>query len=369
MTVLPPGSTIGILGGGQLGRMLAMAAARLGLKSHIYADAPGPAFDVAHRRTIGAFEDLGAVRAFAETVDVVTYEFENVPLGAAAAAAAARPVRPGPRALEVSQDRIVEKRFVDSLGLPVAPFAAVDSLADLTAALTTIGVPAILKTCRNGYDGKGQARILSAEDPGWAWDAIGTQSAILEGFVPLTAEISILVVRSLSGQVAFYDVPRNVHRDGILATSTVPAGVAPCVIAQAHRIGQRIADALDYVGVLTVEMFLLEGPDGAHLVVNEMAPRVHNSGHWTLDACVVSQFENHVRAIAGWPLGSTARHCDAVMTNLIGADAADWAAMAARADTALHLYGKHDPRPGRKMGHATRIVPKAAALVPPEPEA
>ncbi|MDX2257727.1 MAG: 5-(carboxyamino)imidazole ribonucleotide synthase [Hyphomicrobiaceae bacterium] len=358
---LPPGSTIGILGGGQLGRMLALAAARLGLRVHVYSDTTGPACDVAAATTIAPFEDLGAVRAFAEVVDVVTYEFENVPLGAAAAAGSACPVRPGPRALEVAQDRLVEKRFISGIGLDVAPFAAVDSLGDLEAGLATLGTPAILKTTRYGYDGKGQVRITSGVDPGWAREAIGAAPAVLEGFVPFASEASILVARGIDGALAYYDTPRNEHRDGILATSTVPGGLDPATEAAARDIGRAIAEALDYVGLLAVELFVVPVPGRRpRLVVNEIAPRVHNSGHWTLDACLVDQFENHVRAVAGWPLGATTRHSDVVMTNLIGAEVLAWAGLAAEDATGLHLYGKRDPRPKRKVGHVNRLYPKGS---------
>jgi len=352
---LPPGSTIGILGSGQLGRMLAVAAAQLGFRVHVYGDAPGPAFDVAAAKTVGAYEDLGKITAFAESVDVVTYEFANVPLGAAAAAAAIKPVRPGPRALEVAQDRLVEKRFLSEIGLPVAPFAGVDSLDDLEDALATIGAPAILKTCRLGYDGKGQARITSAEQPGWALEAIGHAPAVLEGFVAFEYEISVLCVRGLNGTTVIYDVPLNKHQDGILDTSTVPAPISDAVRERACAMATRIAEALDYVGVLAVEMFYAGADQQEPLVINEIAPRVHNSGHWTLDACGISQFENHIRAVAGWPLGSVSRHSNAVMTNLIGVDVQNWAALATEPGACLHIYGKNDPRPGRKMGHVTHL--------------
>lgn len=353
--VLPPGSTIGILGSGQLGRMLAVAAAQLGFKVHVYSDKPGPAFDVAAATTVGPFEDLGLITAFAETVDVVTYEFENVPLGAAAAAAAIRPVRPGPRALQVAQDRLNEKQFLSELGLPVAPFASVDSLEDLSDAMAALGAPAILKTCRFGYDGKGQVRISPGDDLSKALDAIGRAPAVLEGVVAFESEISVLSVRGLDGSTANYDVPLNSHKNGILDTSTVPAPIPAKVRKQACQFAARIADALDYVGVLAVEMFYLGAGMAEPLVINEIAPRVHNSGHWTLDACPVSQFENHIRAVAGWPLGSGERHSDAVMTNLIGEDVEGWEALAAEPGLCLHIYGKNEPRPGRKMGHVTRL--------------
>jgi len=358
MSALPPGSVIGILGGGQLGRMLAVAAARLGQQVHIYSDATGPAFDVASRHTVASYEDTDAITAWAREVDVVTYEFENVPLSAAAAADAAKPVRPGARALEVAQDRLVEKQFIEGLGLPVAPFAAIDSDADLTRALQKTGMPALLKTRRFGYDGKGQTRIMTPDDAATARDAIGRAPAILEGFVSFEYEVSVIMVRGLDGQTVCYDIPLNTHVDGILATSTVPSPLPSEIAKRAVEIAERIAAALEYVGVLAVEMFFVGANATEPLVVNEMAPRVHNSGHWTLDACAVSQFENHVRAVSGWPLAPADRHVDAVMTNLIGADVKAWQTLAAEPGACLHLYGKRDARPGRKMGHLTRVSPK-----------
>jgi len=358
MSALPPGSTIGILGGGQLGRMLALAAARLGLKCHIYSDVTGPACDVAATSSIGPFEDTAAIRVFASSVDVVTYEFENVPLAAAAAAEEVAPVRPGPTALAVSQDRFTEKTFIGGLGIPVAPFANVEDDASLALALRTIGEAGILKTRRLGYDGKGQVRIRSGAQLAPAFESLKRAPSVLEGLVPFVFEVSVLVVRGLDGDVRFYDVPLNTHKDGILDTSTVPSPLSEAHAGQACEMAASIATALDYVGVLGVEMFYL-GPDaGEPLVVNEIAPRVHNSGHWTMDACLISQFENHMRAVAGWPLGSTERHSDVTMTNLIGHDADRWEALAAEPGTAVHLYGKHTARPGRKMGHVNRIRPR-----------
>ena len=359
MTALPPGSTIGILGGGQLGRMLSLAAGRLGLKCHIYSDVPGPACDVAAATTIAPFEDTGRVRAFAEAVDVVTYEFENVPLDAAAAAEAVAPVRPGPKALQVAQDRLTEKSFIRDLGIPVAPFAAVDGPGSFDAAIAAIGDAGILKTRRLGYDGKGQVRIARAAELPAALEALGGVPSILEGLVPFAFEVSVLVVRGLSGEIRFYDVPVNTHKDGILDTSTVPSPISPAHAARATELAAAIAEALGYVGVLGVEMFYLGADAPEPLVVNEIAPRVHNSGHWTQDACLVSQFENHIRAVAGWQLGATERHSDVTMTNLIGSDVDAWAALAAEPGTALHLYGKAEARPGRKMGHVNRIKPRS----------
>jgi 5-(carboxyamino)imidazole ribonucleotide synthase len=358
MKALLPGSTIGILGGGQLGRMLAMAAARLGFRCHVYSDSAGPAFDVAVTSTVGSYEDATAVRAFAESVAVVTYEFENVPLAAAAAAARGAPLRPGAKALEIAQDRLIEKSFISQLGIPVAPFAQVSGPADFSSAWSAIGGEGgILKTRRLGYDGKGQARLKRQADLAEAFAAIGGGDAILEGVVPFDMEVSVLAVRGCTGEMKTYDIPRNTHRDGILHTSAVPSGLSAGHAAQARDIATAIATALDYTGVLAVEMFYCSGAGSEALVVNEIAPRVHNSGHWTIDACVVSQFENHIRAVAGWPLGPTDRHSDAVMTNLIGSDVETWPQLSAEPAVGLHLYGKNEARLGRKMGHYTRISP------------
>lgn len=361
--MIEPGGTIGILGGGQLGRMLAIAAARLGLKAHIYApEAASPAFDVAAAATLGGYGDQAALATFAKAVDVVTYEFENVPaetveiltrLGA--------DVAPGAKALAVAQDRLVEKEFARSIGAETALFHAIDDLGDLEEGLKLIGRPAILKTRRLGYDGKGQTRLgADASDLGtaWAdankkaWDEVGANPSILEGFIDFQCEISIIGARGRDGAVALYDPPRNTHRDGILRTSSVPAGVAETSVSAALKIARRILDELDYVGVIGVEYFVCA--DGS-VLFNEFAPRVHNSGHWTLDACAVSQFEQHIRAVAGWPLGSTERHSDAVMENLIGDEINECSKLAAEPNACLHVYGKGAARPGRKMGHVTRV--------------
>jgi 5-(carboxyamino)imidazole ribonucleotide synthase len=355
---LPPGSTIGILGCGQLGRMLAMAAARLGLRTHVYCDTSGPAFDVATAATRAAFDDEAALADFARAVDVVTYEFENVRVETARRLARSVPVRPSPVALEVAQDRLVEKEFVASLAIPVAPFAAVDGPDALRAALDAFAAPAILKARRLGYDGKGQASLDAGGDAAAAWAAIGGVPSVLERRVPFHCELSALIVRGLDGTTAGYDCPVNVHENGILRRSLVPSGLPEADLGEARAIATRIADALDYVGVLAVEMFHLgpAAPASARLMVNEIAPRVHNSGHWTIEACTVSQFENHMRAVAGWPLGSTERHSDAEMVNLIGDEAGDWPRLAAEPGACLHLYGKRQARPGRKMGHVTRLT-------------
>ena len=361
---LQPGATIGILGSGQLGRMLALAAARLGLRCHVYADASGPAFDVVGAHTIAAYDDAAALARFAAEVGAVTYEFENVPVATAALLAAHVPVRPGARALEVAQDRLVEKTFISGLGIPVAPYAAVADASELAAALTLFAAPAILKTRRLGYDGKGQTGLRPGADCAAAFAEIGGVPALLELKLAFAREISVLLVRGADGATATYDIPENRHAAGILAQSRVPAPLDATTAAAAAAIARRIADGLAFVGLLAVELFDLgpDAPAGARLVVNEIAPRVHNSGHWTQDACAVSQFENHMRAVAGWPLGSAARHSDAVMENLIGADANRWLTLAAEPGTALHLYGKHEARPGRKMGHITRLAPLGSTV-------
>lgn len=351
---VPPGGTIGILGGGQLGRMLALAAARLGLRTHVYDPAADPpAAHVAAAHTQAPYDDAEALLRFAWTVDVVTFEFENVPARTATALEANARVRPCPRALAVAQDRAEEKAFLNGLGIATAPWAAVEGGGDLAAALSATGAPAVLKTRRFGYDGKGQSRVADADALGAAWEEIGRAPAVLEGHVAFESEISVIAARGADGRVAAYDPGLNHHRDGILHTTTVPAPVPRPVAQEAVLIAGRILNALDYVGVIGVEFFVA----GRTLLVNEIAPRVHNSGHWTMDACLIDQFEQHVRAVAGWPLGDGARHSDAVMTNLIGDEAHGWARLAAE-PCALHLYGKDVARPGRKMGHVTRIAPR-----------
>ena len=349
---LPAGSTIGILGGGQLGRMLSVAAARLGLRTHIFEpSANPPAADVAHRTTTAAYDDAAALRAFAESVDVVTYEFENVPTAALDLIESLRPIRPNRRALATSQDRLAEKSFLASIGLRTAPFAPVATRADLDTALAKIGTPAILKTCRLGYDGKGQARLRTPADADAAFAAMAGADAVLEGFIDFSAEVSVIAARGTDGRVAAYDPGENVHEDGILRTTTVPARLSTAQATDAVLIAGRILNALDYVGVIGVELFVT--PQG--LVVNEFAPRVHNSGHWTQNGCVIDQFEQHIRAVAGWPLGDGSRHADVVMENLIGDDVLRVPALAAEG-VALHLYGKREVKPGRKMGHVNRVT-------------
>jgi 5-(carboxyamino)imidazole ribonucleotide synthase len=354
---LPPGSTIGILGSGQLGRMLALAAARLGLKTHIYCEDSGPAFDVATHTTNGGFDDVAALATFAAGVDAVTYEFENVPMATAECLSAIVALRPPAKALQVAQDRLTEKQFISALGIPVAPYLGVASGEDVARALLTFNAPSILKTRRFGYDGKGQVRLAPGEDAIAAWHTIGARPAVLEKRVAFALEISALVVRGIDGTLAFYDCPANTHEGGILRRSAVPSGLPDPDLAAARDIAAKIAHALGYVGVLAVEMFYLgtTAPPQSRLMVNEIAPRVHNSGHWTIEACGISQFENHIRAVAGWPLGSTLCHANAEMENLIGRQALAWAKIAAEPGACLHLYGKRVARDGRKMGHVTRL--------------
>ncbi|WP_300012811.1 5-(carboxyamino)imidazole ribonucleotide synthase [uncultured Roseobacter sp.] len=350
---LPTGATIGILGGGQLGRMLSVAAARLGFRTHVFEPgAEPPAGHVCHQLTTAAYDDTAALQRFARGVDVVTYEFENIPTAALDILEALKPIRPGREALRISQDRLTEKTFLQDLGLNVAPFADVADAEALRAAVSKIGAPSILKTRRFGYDGKGQARLKAAEDMETAWADMADQPAILEGFVDFTHEVSVIAARSPQGDVACYDPGENVHRDGILHTTTVPARLSASHRTDAVLIAAKILNALDYVGVLGVELFVT----GQGLIVNEIAPRVHNSGHWTQNGCVVDQFEQHIRAIAGWPLGDGTRYADVVMENLIGDDMDRVAEYSRQADTALHLYGKAETKPGRKMGHVNRVV-------------
>ena len=354
---LPPGSSIGILGGGQLGRLLALAAARLGLKTHIYSDEPNvPAFDVSAFSTVGSFDDEAALSTFAASVDLVTCEFENVPARALDVAGGKASVYPPIKSFAIAQDRLVEKNFMRGLGIPVAGYADVHDEQSLRDALVSVGLPGILKTRRFGYDGKGQALVRSEEEAFTAWKELHGEPALLERLVTFEREISVIVVRGKDGALKFYDPVENVHQSGILAISRVPARIVAECAVEARQIAGEVAEALGHVGVLCIEMFQRE--DTPRLLVNEIAPRVHNSGHWTIDACLVSQFENHVRAIAGWPLGDTERHSDAVMTNLIGSDVEKWRALAGEGGAAVHLYGKAQARPGRKMGHVTRLLPK-----------
>jgi 5-(carboxyamino)imidazole ribonucleotide synthase len=353
---LKPDATIGILGGGQLGRMLALAAARLGFKCHVFAPSPdSPAFDVVHRVSCAAYTDTEALDRFAADVDVVTYEFENVPAETATFLAARVAVLPDPQVLATTQDRLIEKRFVAGLGIRTAPFVDVDSPAALSAALEKIGRPAVLKTRRFGYDGKGQTTIRNGADPEAAWREIGGQPCILEAFVPFEREVSVVAARSHEGRVECFDVAENEHRDHILKISRVPAAVSEAVADEARRIAETIAEKFNYVGVLAVEMFVLREGNGSMLLVNEIAPRVHNSGHWTLDGASISQFEQHIRAVAGWPLAKPIRRGRVEMTNLIGSEVEDYRRWLALPGTSVHLYGKAAVRPGRKMGHVTQV--------------
>lgn len=354
-----PGGTMGILGGGQLGRMLAGAAAKLGLKTHIYTDvADAPALDVASAHTVASYGDETALIRFARVVDVITFEFENVPSAAVSLLAQLRPTRPDARALAATQDRLEEKNFVSSLGIATARYARADNVEEARAALLETGAPAIIKTRRLGYDGKGQARITSPGDLENALDAIRHAPAILETLVDFVFECSVIAARGLDGSFAAYDPPENSHRDHILRRSEVPSRLTAAQSDEAKAISRKIADALGYVGAFAVEFFVTKR---GVLLVNEIAPRVHNSGHWTIEACIVSQFEQHIRAIAGWPLGDPARHSDAVMENLIGTEADDWQALA-RGSGGLHLYGKKQAHSGRKMGHVTRLFPLGGGL-------
>jgi 5-(carboxyamino)imidazole ribonucleotide synthase len=350
---LPPGSTIGIVGGGQLGRMLAIAAAQLGYRCHIFDPHERPcAADVTAEFTRAAYDDVEALRRFAEACDVVTYEFENLPV--AALETISGKLKPGTRSLAVAQDRADEKSFIESTGARVAPWRAVATLEEIEEAVVALGVPLVLKTRRYGYDGKGQAWIRSPEDAASAWNAIAGEPAVAESGIAFEAEFSVILARWADGRHCTWDVPENVHRDGILRTSSVPSGSAVgSHVEQAQSAAKAIADALDHVGVLTVEYFAAaDGP-----IVNEIAPRVHNSGHWTIEGAETSQFEQHIRAICGLPPGFCGLSgAGASMENLIGADAGHWPGIVAEEGAHLHLYGKGEARPGRKMGHVTRVT-------------
>ncbi len=350
---LPAGSTIGILGGGQLGRMLSVAASRLGFKTCIFE--PGgdcPASHVANFHLQASYDDAKALESFAHSVDVITYEFENIPTSALDILESIRPIRPGREALRISQDRLTEKTFLQGLGLQTAPFADIASAEDLERALDTIGTPAILKTRRFGYDGKGQARLTSPDDATEALNSLQGAPAVLEGFVTFTSEISVIAARGVDSRVAAFDPGQNVHEGGILRTTSIPAAVPNRILTDAVLMAGQILNALDYVGVLGVEFFVTPGG----LIINEIAPRVHNSGHWTQNGCMTDQFEQHIRAVAGWPLGDGRRHSDIRMENLIGDDMDRVPTLAADPSCALHLYGKAETKPGRKMGHVNFLV-------------
>ncbi len=358
--ILSPGATIGILGSGQLGRMLAIAALKVGLRTHIYApEAEAPAYDAAAGRTIAPFDDEDALARFAASADIVTYEFENVPTATVEFINQRVPVRPGAKALALTQDRLIEKTFLRDAGLRTAPFAAVDDAGALARAVAELGRPAILKTRRFGYDGKGQSLIREGSNVSAVHRALGGAPMILEGFVSFEREVSVVAARSLEGDIVAYDLSENEHERHILARTRAPARVSAETGLAARRIATTVLEALDYVGVLAVELFVTRDWNGREgLVVNEIAPRVHNSGHWTLDGAQTSQFEQHIRAIAGWPLGTATRRGRVEMHNLIGEDAEDWRDILAQPDLCLHLYGKLEIRPDRKMGHVTRVFPE-----------
>lgn len=364
---LAPGSTIGILGGGQLGRMLVSAAAELGLKTFVWSDAAdSPACELASRSAIAPYDDAATRAEFVTAVDVITFEFENIPSDILATLAEERPIRPDPAVLEITQDRLREKNFLVDLGIPTAPFRGVATAADVAAALPEIGCPAVLKTRRLGYDGKGQAIVRTPDDAEAAFAAIGAHPAIVEAFVPFACEASVVLARDQGGAINTYDVSENAHGEHILRQAVVPAGLSPELQARARDKSMRIAAALGHVGVLAVEFFALDREGNEPIMVNEIAPRVHNSGHWTQDACAVSQFENHIRAVAGWPLGAPDRHADAQMDNLIGDDIDRWLALAAEPGVCLHFYGKAETRARRKMGHVTRLAPLGVPFSPQE---
>lgn len=355
ISALPPGSMIGILGGGQLGRMLSLAASKLGMRTHIFCPDPAsPAFEVTPHKTVAAYEDEAALAAFADAVDVVTYEFENVPASTAAFLAARKPLRPGANALAISQDRLTEKSFLQSKNIPVAAYRAVNSLQELEAAIEALGLPAVLKTTRLGYDGKGQRVLRERSEAAAAFNELSPKPLVLEAFVPFEREISVVVARNAQGEVRAFDAAENVHRHHILHTSTVPANVPAGIEKHAAMLAKVIVVALDYVGVLGVEFFVVPG-ERPTLLVNEIAPRVHNSGHWTEAVCLTDQFEQHIRAVLGWPLGDPTRMADVVMENLVGDEVLRVPAEL-DGNTQPHLYGKVEARPGRKMGHFNRIT-------------
>lgn len=356
---LPPNATIGLVGGGQLGRMSALAAARLGYRCHILTrETDSPAAQVSHAVTISDYSDPVSLRAFASAVDVISFEFENVSAEGLDLLSSIRPVRPAPSVLRISQDRIEEKTFLNNAGVATAPWAPVTSRADLDAAVARLGLPAVLKTTRLGYDGKGQAMLRTAQDLDAAWERLSPRPLVLEGFVDFAQEISVVVARGADGAMSAFDTVENRHRDHILDLTLAPARIAPSVDQTAQAVARRVAEALDLVGLLAVEMFL---DSTGKVLVNEIAPRPHNSGHWTIDACPASQFELHIRSIAGLPLLPASRHSDAVMKNLIGPEGmALWPAAVAEPGIIPHLYGKAAALPGRKMGHVTRLFPRGA---------
>ncbi len=356
---LPPNATIGLVGGGQLGRMSALAAARLGYRCHILTrEADSPAEQVAFAATISDYSDPVSLRAFASQVDVISFEFENVSAEGLELLASLKPVRPSPEVLRISQDRLAEKTFLNGAGAATAPWAPVGSLVELRAAVDRLGLPAVLKTTRLGYDGKGQAMLRTPADLEPAWERLSPRPLVLEGFVDFAREISVVIARGADGGMSAFDTVENRHRDHILDLTLAPAPIAPDTDEAAQAIARRVAEAMGLVGLLAVEMFV--DRDG-RVLVNEIAPRPHNSGHWTIDACPVSQFEMHIRAIAGLPLPPAIRHSDAVMKNLVGPEeTALWPTIVATPGLIPHLYGKDQARPGRKMGHVTRLFPKGS---------
>ena len=358
--MLKPGATIGILGGGQLARMLALAAAPLGLRCHVYSpEKDSCAFDVVHAGTCASYEDEAALGRFAGVVDVITYEFENVPAKTAAFLARRKPVLPDPQVLETTQDRLAEKNFISGLKIATAPFAPVHSATQLAEAVKAVGLPAVLKTRKLGYDGKGQVKIAKGGDTVTAWQSIHNAPCILEGFIDFEREVSVVAARARDGNVECFEVTENEHRDHILKISRVPAKVTSPLAREARQIATRIAKAFDYIGVLGVEMFVVGRGRRRTVLVNEIAPRVHNSGHWTIDGSTISQFEQHIRAIAGWPLAKPVRLGRRVeMVNLIGAEVNEAARWLTVPGTSVHVYGKGEARPRRKMGHVTRVWPR-----------
>lgn len=351
--MLPPCSRIGVLGGGQLGRMLALAGARLGLDVAIFDPDPDcPAGRVAAQLTTAPYEDLDAVARFAAGCDAVTFEFENVPVETAREAARHALLRPGAQALEAAQDRLTEKAFLNASGAPTVAVRPVDGPDALRAAALELGLPAVLKTRRFGYDGKGQAVLRTLDAAEAAWAAIGARPAVLEAFAPFARELSVVAARSAAGEISAYPLAENRHADGILRETCAPADASEATRAEALRIANALLTALDYVGVIGVELFEL--PDGT-LLVNEIAPRVHNTGHWTMDGCLCDQFEQHMRAVAGWPLGDPEPFAPVRMINLIGADSEDWRRWLSEPGAVLHLYGKRESREGRKMGHVNLV--------------
>lgn len=357
--LLPPNATIGLVGGGQLGRMSAMAAARLGYRCHILTREPNsPASQVAAATTISNYQEPEGLRRFAAAVDVISFEFESVSAQGLDLLASLKPVRPSPAILRISQDRVAEKSFLNGIGVPTAPWSAAEDLEALATAVERIGLPAVLKTTRLGYDGKGQAALRDRRDLPGVFAALSPKPLILEGFVGFAQEISVIAARGEDGGYAAFDTVENRHRNHILDLTLAPARITEPIDRQAQAIARRIADALDLVGLLAVEMFV---DPGGRVLVNELAPRPHNSGHWSIDACPASQFEMHIRAIAGLPLPRAVRHSDAVMKNLIGPEeTALWPAILAEPGLIPHLYGKVEARPGRKMGHVTRLFPRGS---------